>query len=533
MKKEINLLDCTFRDGGYYNNWNFDKNTINEYFKSIKKCKIKFVEVGFRFLDKSKIKGPTAYTKDSFINELKIPQGISIGVMVNAGDLLKENINPLNQCKKIFPNKKTKVKFVRIACHYEEIFKIKNVIIWLKKRGFIVGINLMQISEIKLFQINRVCNFLKKLNIDILYFADSLGSLNSKTTKKIVNYFSKNWKSDLGIHAHNNLGLALSNSILANKNNVKWVDCTIHGMGRGPGNLRTEDIINHLSNRKNFKNPLKKIIKKFFKKLMKKYKWGPNKYYVLAAKYKIHPTYIQRLLSDKRYKSKDYINILKTLKKIGAKKFNPYKLVNSSQFLFSKPKGTWSPISMLKNRNILILGPGDSVYNNKNKIEKFIKKNNIFVICINTSKDINEKLIDLRVACHPMRIMSDINFHYKNDSVVAMPYSMLPKKIKESIYLKKNKILDYGLFLKYNDTVNAKKYFCELPNPLAIGYTLSVVISGKSRNVYLAGFDGFESNDPKSDETQRIFKLFKKKYKNLNLVSLTKTKYNLKNKNLL
>ena len=21
MKKEINLLDCTFRDGGYYNNW--------------------------------------------------------------------------------------------------------------------------------------------------------------------------------------------------------------------------------------------------------------------------------------------------------------------------------------------------------------------------------------------------------------------------------------------------------------------------------------------------------------------------------
>ena len=101
MKKEINLLDCTFRDGGYYNNWNFDKKIINEYFKSIKKCKIKFVELGFRFLDKSKIKGPTAYSKDSFINKLKIPSGISIGVMVNAGDLLKENTSPLNQCKNI------------------------------------------------------------------------------------------------------------------------------------------------------------------------------------------------------------------------------------------------------------------------------------------------------------------------------------------------------------------------------------------------------------------------------------------------
>ena len=122
----------------------------------------------------------------------------------------------------------------------------------------------MQISEMKLFQISKVCNFLKKLNIDILYFADSLGSLNSKTTKKIVNHFSKNWKSDLGIHAHNNLGLALSNSILANKNNVKWVDCTIHGMGRGPANLRTEDIINYLSKKKDIKNSLKKLIKKIF-----------------------------------------------------------------------------------------------------------------------------------------------------------------------------------------------------------------------------------------------------------------------------
>ena len=207
--------------------------------------------------------------------------------------------------------------------------------------------------------------------------------------------------------------------------------------------------------------------------------------------------------------------------------FNPYKLVNSSQFLFSKPKGTWNPKTMLKNRNILILGPGDSVYKNKNKIENFIRQNNLLVICINTSKDISEKLISLRVACHPMRIMSDINFHFKNNSTVAMPYSMLPKKIKKSIYLKKNKILDYGLFLKYKDAVNVKKYFCELPNPLAIGYTLSLVISGKSKTIYLAGFDGFESNDPKSDETQRIFSLFKEKYKNLTLKTLTNTKYNL------
>ena len=530
MKKEINLLDCTFRDGGYYNNWNFDKSIINAYFNSIKKSKIRFVELGFRFLDKINIKGPTAYTKDNFINQLKIPSAISIGVMINAGDLLKEASSPLEQCKKVFPNTTTKVKFVRIACHYEEIYKIDKVILWLKKQNYFVGVNLMQISEINYLKIKKVCKYLKKLNIDVLYFADSLGSLNSQTTKKISKTFRKNWDKDLGIHAHNNLGLALSNSIVANNNGVKWIDCTIHGMGRGPGNLRTEDIIAYLFKQKKITISIKKLIKRYFSKLIKQYKWGPNKYYAIAAKNKIHPTYIQKILSDKRYKPQDYLSILNTLKKIGAKKFNPYKLVNSSQFFYSNPKGNWCPVNMFKNRDVLIVGPGASIIKHKKKIENFILKNNILVICINTSKNLNEKLIDFRVACHPMRIMSDMNFHFKNNSKIAMPYTMMPKKIKKSIYLKKSRILDYGLYLNYKNTVKANKYFCELPNPLAIGYSLSIAISGKSNSIYLAGIDGYESNDPKSDETQRILDLFKKRYKHLELRSLTKTKYNLKNK---
>ena len=45
-----------------------------------------------------------------------------------------------------------------------------------------------------------------------------------------------------------------------------------------------------------------------------------NKYYALAAKNKIHPTYIQKLISDKRYSQIEYLNIINILKKIDAKK---------------------------------------------------------------------------------------------------------------------------------------------------------------------------------------------------------------------
>ena len=48
--KKINLLDCTLRDGGYYNNWNFPKLLINNYLSAIAETKIDYVEIGFRFL---------------------------------------------------------------------------------------------------------------------------------------------------------------------------------------------------------------------------------------------------------------------------------------------------------------------------------------------------------------------------------------------------------------------------------------------------------------------------------------------------
>ena len=104
-KNKINLLDCTLRDGGYYNNWFFDKELINEYLKVMDLIKIDYVEIGFRFLDKIKIKGPCAYSQESFLNSLKIPKKLKIGVMINASDFVGGN-NILELAKKNFKKKK-------------------------------------------------------------------------------------------------------------------------------------------------------------------------------------------------------------------------------------------------------------------------------------------------------------------------------------------------------------------------------------------------------------------------------------------
>ena len=67
-----------------------------------------------------------------------------------------------------------------------------------------------------------------------------------------------------------------------------------------------------------------------------------------------------------------------------------------------------------------------------------------------------------------------------------------------------------------------------MPNSLAVSYSFAIAIAGKTKRIFLAGFDGYKEDDTKNDETQLVFSLIKKKYRNINLYSLTPTKYNLK-----
>ena len=123
-QNKLNILDCTLRDGGYYNNWYFDKDLINEYLRVMNTIKVDYVEVGFRFVDKVKTKGLTAYSEENFLKSLKIPKNLKIDVMINATTYLEKNmkwmkylkiINLKKLLKKIFTLTPStyKIKFIK------------------------------------------------------------------------------------------------------------------------------------------------------------------------------------------------------------------------------------------------------------------------------------------------------------------------------------------------------------------------------------------------------------------------------------
>ncbi len=528
--KKIKLLDCTLRDGGYYNNWNFGIKFTNNYLKLMKDIGIEFTEIGFRFLRDDKLMGENAYTRENFIKSIKIPNNLKIGIMVNASDFFEGKNNYKSKLNKYFSDlNRSKIYFIRIACHQTEIYKIKPIIKWFNKKGVLVTVNLMQISELNdtEMNINLICKFLDKNGVKVLYLADSLGSLSPKNIKKIYFKFKKYWNGELGLHAHDNLNQALNNSLTAISYGATWIDSTLMGMGRGPGNLSSEKIVNNLFKSKYKNLQIKKFNKKFMEPLKKKYKWGTNLYYKFSAKNKIHPTYVQKLLLDKRYDKNNYLKILENLKKVDAKKFNPFKLIASSNIYTDNIKSAWQPINDLKDKEVLVIGSGSSVKRNLKKIKELILSKNLLVFVLNTFNKIPESLINFRVVCHPLRILSDSFFYDKSKTNLICPYSMMEKKFRKLINIKNKLIYDFGLKINTRKKFKVEKKFVQLPQPLAIAYTIGVCSAGGVSKIFLAGFDGFKKDDVNSDDTNIFFKNLKVGKKKDFIKFVTKTNYKL------
>ena len=89
MLNKTEILDCTLRDGGYYNNWDFSIELIQKYIHAVQMAGVDYVELGYRTKNNSGYYGPLAYTTEDFIEELNINQSIKLGVMINSSELIQ------------------------------------------------------------------------------------------------------------------------------------------------------------------------------------------------------------------------------------------------------------------------------------------------------------------------------------------------------------------------------------------------------------------------------------------------------------
>lgn len=284
------ILDCTLRDGGYYTDWSFNEDLVKSTVKSCLDSKIDLLELGY----KSPIKGGKfKKCNDGYLKSFLPKVENFYCFMIDLKDFISNNMLNYNLLENTIKEKDF-FSTCRIAIKFNQIKFLKPVYNHVKKMGYSVIVNLMAITDLNETEIEESVYFLKEMDLEAVYFADSYGNLNPSEIHKIIDCLKKINKP-IGFHSHDNMGLAFANTLKSVELGVSYIDCTITGMGRGVGNLKTEQLLLYLDKKI---DSLLETIEDFYIPLHKQMKWGFSLPYMFSSLRKIHPLTAQAINSS-------------------------------------------------------------------------------------------------------------------------------------------------------------------------------------------------------------------------------------------
>ena len=534
IRPKLNILDCTLRDGGYYNNWFFEDHVVKKYINALNSSQIEYVEIGFRSLKKNGL-GPFSYTTDKLLTKLNINKNCKIAIMIDTKEILDSKIGIKKTLNLLLnDHKNSKVNLIRFATHFKDIDKLEEIINMTKKMGYLIAINLMQCGGKNENEINDAVKLLASFRkIEVLYFADSLGNMMPKEVIRIIKIIKKNWKNQIGIHAHNNQGKAIDNCIAAIDNGVTWVDSTISGMGRGAGNAETEILLPEIKEKYKKNYNIKQIYHlavNEFQELKEKCKWGQNLFYYLAAKNNIHPTYIQEMLTDDRYTKNNILKTINHIKNIPSTSYNK-DLLNEIYIKEIKKnnkknnKKRWDLLNWCFQKKILIIGGGPNINKYLNEIDKFIKEQKPIVLILNYHSKFINKVDGMVVADKSRYLMDSVNYRFFK-KFIYIPKDIYFDDPNHKVF--KRKIRDFSCKITHGKFKFTKSQY-SMPNNLAFSYALTLCNIGKAKNIYLAGFDGYINNNYLHNEMLDTLRFYKNLKKKIDILTITPSLYPIDN----
>lgn len=263
MEKNILLLDCTLRDGGfclediaknapppYFSHTHtkkvFDSHSLNKIAQHLASSNIDIIELGGIERSKEDKRCFAIYQSIEDISEV-IPENILPGQMYAA--LYRGPDTPIDEIPDWHPSL---CEAVRVILRYSELQKSLEFCADLSRKGYKVFVQPMLTMRYSDEEIQMLIDVSNKMNAYALYFVDSYGYMMNEDILHFFNIFNTGLdpKIKIGFHAHNNMGLAFANVLAlinaSEKRNIIIDSCAL-GMGQGAGNLQTEIIADYLN----------------------------------------------------------------------------------------------------------------------------------------------------------------------------------------------------------------------------------------------------------------------------------------------
>jgi homocitrate synthase NifV len=113
---------------------------------------------------------------------------------------------------------------------------LKDCVYFVKERGFEVMVGFEDASRADLKFMLEIINMLTDLDVALGRLADTVGILTPAKAEAATRAVCRQGAVAVGIHAHNDLGMAVANSLTAAKAGAAYIDTTLFGIGERAGN---------------------------------------------------------------------------------------------------------------------------------------------------------------------------------------------------------------------------------------------------------------------------------------------------------
>lgn len=471
---KVQILDCTLRDGGYCNKWEFGEKNKKTILNGLLNANINIIECGYLTQNMIPDEASTKFTSLNEVNKLIEYVGVKCFyvIMINYGEY---------DIAKIPKRSLGMIEGIRVAFHKkdanEALLYCKN----LKDKGYKVFVQPMISMNYSDIEFINIINKVNEIKPYAFYIVDSFGMMKRKNLLHLFYMVEHNLDKEIwiGFHSHNNLQLAFSNAQCLVETQTQRrliIDSCVYGMGRGAGNLNTElfaDYLNEYASGDYKIKPLLQIIDEVLNYFYKISDWGYSLSRYLSATYALHPNYAV-YLEDKNTLTLEAMDEI--LSEIDGEKKAIYDK-NYIEKLYVKymrnQNDKQDDLEKLKlafrGKNIVLIAPGKSIEGCKKQIKSFALKNNAIIISINFDTEYSDYIF-----------ISNLR-RYRDLDLKKLDKCIITTNIKDD---KAFAQVDYKFLVVSNDGVE--------DNAGLMAIKLMVLLNKKS--IYLAGFDGYSHN---------------------------------------
>lgn len=290
--RTVELLDTTLRDGSYVIDFQFTAEDTALLVSTLDSAGVRLIEIGHGLgLGAARAgKGNQADSDERYLQAAAaVTKSARIGAFFIPGIGTEDDVRLAADHG---------ADFIRIGTNVTELDQAGPSIALAKKLGLQVFSNLMKSYAVSPAEFGALGKKAENLGADVLCLVDSAGGMLPEDVRAYLEAAREHCTLPLAFHGHNNLSMAVANSIEAFETGATILDASLQGMGRSEGNAITEILVAILQKRGQLEhidvNSLLDISEAFVRPLL--HNVGYSGLGITSGRAKFHSSFTERVL---------------------------------------------------------------------------------------------------------------------------------------------------------------------------------------------------------------------------------------------